>query len=279
MNNKSIINFSILFIFFVFTFGCKTSTTISKVIKYDSDFITFNTIETDTLFNSNQQIHILTLDNIFLERFTFDIGYNNVRLQKTSEIAKEKSAIAAINGSFFDVDKGGSVTYFEKNDIVINKTRSSELKWAKPDSLLNGIIIYTKDNKIKIQHAKTDDDYIKSKKEAFAIVTGPLLISNSVPQKLPSMEFTHKRHPRTLLCRTKNSILLIAIDGRNQKANGMNLIEIQYFLKNIGVIDAINLDGGGSTTLWTKNKGIINNPSDKNGERSVANAFLILKKE
>lgn len=276
MNIKSIIKLSILFIFLLFTIGCKTS---SKVKKLDSDFISFNTIETDTLFNSNQRIHILTLDNNFFNKFTFDIGYNNVRLQKTSEIAKEKSAIAAINGSFFDVDKGGSVTYFEKNDIVISKTRSSELKWAKPDSLLSGIIIYTKDHKLKIEPAKTDDYYIKSKKEAFAIATGPLLISNSVLQKLPNMAFTHKRHPRTLLCKTQNSILLIAIDGRNQKADGMNLIEIQHFLKRLGVTDAINLDGGGSTTLWFKNKGIINNPSDKKGERTVANAFLLLKKE
>jgi exopolysaccharide biosynthesis protein len=41
--------------------------------------------------------------------------------------------------------------------------------------------------------------------------------------------------------------------------------------------DAINLDGGGSTTMWLKNKGIVNHPSDREGERPVSDAFLIIK--
>ncbi|MCK4879516.1 MAG: phosphodiester glycosidase family protein, partial [Bacteroidales bacterium] len=44
-----------------------------------------------------------------------------------------------------------------------------------------------------------------------------------------------------------------------------------------GCIDAINLDGGGSTTMWTKDNGVVNRPSDKRGERPVANAILILE--
>jgi exopolysaccharide biosynthesis protein len=53
--------------------------------------------------------------------------------------------------------------------------------------------------------------------------------------------------------------------------------ELQKYMDDLGCIDAINLDGGGSTTMWTKEKGIVNNPSDKSGERPVANALLILK--
>ena len=82
-----------------------------------------------------------------------------------------------------------------------------------------------------------------------------------------------------VLCKTKDAVLFITIDGRSEKASGMNLIEVQKYLKTIGCIDAINLDGGGSTVMWTKKNGIINNPSDKNGERSVANAILISKNE
>ncbi len=57
----------------------------------------------------------------------------------------------------------------------------------------------------------------------------------------------------------------------------MSLIETQKYLLNLGCIDAINLDGGGSSTMWIKNKGIINTPSDKNGERVVSNALLLIK--
>ncbi len=58
----------------------------------------------------------------------------------------------------------------------------------------------------------------------------------------------------------------------------MSLIEAQQFLQDIGCVDAINLDGGGSTTMWTKEKGVVNFPSDKSGERSVSNALLIMNK-
>lgn len=61
-------------------------------------------------------------------------------------------------------------------------------------------------------------------------------------------------------------------------AAGMNLFEVQEYLLELGCTDAINLDGGGSTTLWIKDKGVVNIPSDSKGVRAVANALLILEK-
>ena len=58
----------------------------------------------------------------------------------------------------------------------------------------------------------------------------------------------------------------------------MNLGEVQKYLLDFGCVDAINLDGGGSTSMWIKDKGLVNIPSDKSGERPVANALLLLKK-
>lgn len=276
MNHRQIIKTSILYILVGFALGCKTS---SRTTKLNNASISVEHIETDTLYKSNQRICILSLDNKLLNKHTIEIGYNNNELETTSQIAIRNHAVAAINGSFFDADNGGSVTYFEKNNSVISKTRTSELKWGKPDSLINGVIICKKNNKLKIQSAKTDQFYEKSKKEAFAIVSGPLLLSNSILQKLPNMKFVHKRHPRTCLCKTKDKILFITIDGRSEKADGMSLIETQKYLKDMGCVDAINLDGGGSTAMWTKNNGIENKPSDENGERVVSNAILILKKK
>ena len=92
------------------------------------------------------------------------------------------------------------------------------------------------------------------------------------------MKFINSQHPRTCLCISKKSIVFITIDGRKKEAEGMNLIEAQKFLLKIGCIDAINLDGGGSTTMWTKNKGVVNFPSDELGERPVSNALLIINK-
>lgn len=58
----------------------------------------------------------------------------------------------------------------------------------------------------------------------------------------------------------------------------MNLLELQKYLLSLGCKDAINLDGGGSSTMWINNKGVVNLPSDKNGERSVANILMIIRK-
>lgn len=57
----------------------------------------------------------------------------------------------------------------------------------------------------------------------------------------------------------------------------MNLFEAQQFLLSIGCIDAINLDGGGSTTMWTNSRGVVNYPNDGGEERPVSNVLLIIK--
>ena len=64
----------------------------------------------------------------------------------------------------------------------------------------------------------------------------------------------------------------------------MSLPELQRFLIKLNCIHAINLDGGGSTTMWAQFddlQGIINCPSDNGkfdnkGERKVANTLVLL---
>jgi len=234
-------------------------------------------IVTDSLFNSQQRINILTLDKQSNRRYRIDFAYQTGELLKTSLIAESKGAFAAINGSFFDVDSGGSVNYFENNDSLISRTRSSELKWAVPDSLANGAILLNRNNELEIEAANTDQYYEASNREAFVMISGPLLISDSRSQKLPNMRFANKRHPRTCVGITKKSIIFMVVDGRSEQAAGMSLIEVQEYMLELGCIDAINLDGGGSSSLWTLDKGLINVPSDKTGERPVANALIIME--
>jgi len=144
---------------------------------------------------------------------------------------------------------------------------------------MNGAIIITKGSEIIIEPANSEQYYESSEQESAVLITGPLLLLNSEKTEIPDSKFVNNRHPRTCLCTSKKSIVLITIDGRQKEADGMNLIETQKFLLSIGCINAINLDGGGSTTMWTKNRGVVNSPSDKSGERAVANALLIMKKQ
>jgi len=246
--------------------------------KYSNDSLEYFQVRTDTLFNSKQIISFLILPKSSLNKFHFEIDYNKPDLMTTSSFGKINNAAAALNGSYFDMDGIAGVCYLEVNDSVVNRTRTPKLKWAKPESVLNGAVIISKDDNILVQHVKSEQFYETSKEEKAVLVSGPLLLLNGKKTSLPDIKFVTNRHPRTFVCVTNESILFIAVDGRSTKAEGMNLLEAQNFLIGIGCVDAINLDGGGSTTLWIKGKGVINNPSDLTGERSVSNAFIIMKR-
>ena len=235
-------------------------------------------IKTDSIFNSNQIINLLILPKDSFDRFSVEFGYSYSDLRTTSSFAKSENALAAINGGFFNMDSGGSVTYFEVNETVISRTRNPDLKWGITDRLMNGAIVVGNDFNITLQPAKSEQFYESSKQESAVLVSGPLLLQNSEVLELPNLKFVNKRHPRTCLCETKESVVFITIDGRKEEAEGMSLIEAQKFLLTIGCIDAINLDGGGSTTMWVRDKGVINTPSDESGERPVSNVLLITNK-
>lgn len=234
-------------------------------------------IISDSLYGSKQRISMLVLDKGDMHKYPLLIAHQGKDLVTTSSMAEDRDALAAINGSFFDVDSGGSVTYFEVDDSVISRTRPSGLKWAVPDSLANGAIIISKLQELEIEAAKKEQFYEESRKEEFVLISGPLLISSSIAQKLPDMKFSHNRHPRTCLGITEESLIFITVDGRSEQADGMSLIELQQYMLDLGCTDAINLDGGGSTTMWTKNQGVVNSPSDRSGERPVANVLLLGK--
>ena len=252
---------------------------INGRVSITEDSISFFQIKTDSIFNSNQVISVLVLPKNTIDIFNVKFAYSDSALITTSSFATSNNAVAAINGGFFNVDEGGAVTYFEDDNIVISRNRNSQLKFGMSDSIINGAVVIKRDFDILIQSAKSQQFYEDSKEESAVLITGPLLLLNSERVKLPNMKFANVRHPRTCLALGKKSIYLVTIDGRSKKADGMNLHELQDFLLKLGCVDAINLDGGGSTTMWIKNRGIVNYPSDKKGERLVSNALLIIRKD
>jgi exopolysaccharide biosynthesis protein len=88
--------------------------------------------------------------------------------------------------------------------------------------------------------------------------------------------FTDARHPRTLIgVDDKGFIWLAAIDGRQpDRAVGMNFNELQKLCDRLNITDALNLDGGGSTTMVVKGE-IRNKPSDAAGPRPVSDALTV----
>lgn len=113
------------------------------------------------------------------------------------------------------------------------------------------------------------------------IVAGvPQLIKNGKikitwEEEKSNKAFVETRHPRTAVAKLKDGkFLMITVDGRSELSGGIGLQDLAEYLLSLGTIDAMNLDGGGSTTMFVGGK-VVNRPSDKEGERKVSDALLV----
>jgi hypothetical protein len=93
-----------------------------------------------------------------------------------------------------------------------------------------------------------------------------------------SDSFTNTRHPRSAIgFNTDTSrFFFVTVDGRQPgHSDGMTLFELAEFMRQLGCSQALNLDGGGSTTMVVRGN-VVNRPSDAAGERAVSNALLLI---
>lgn len=230
----------------------------------------------DELYNSEQSINVV---ETWLDSTTADltIGFVQDTLALTSILAEQAGADIAINGSFFDTRAGGSVVFMRVNGEVIAS--------GAPDRQLyteNGGVAWNKPHEPVIIKRP-----VKGWAEApyeNVLTSGPLLILADSLQSFNSDAFNQNRHPRTAVAITDdNRFLLVTVDGRSFQGYGMTIPELAELLDNLGAQFALNLDGGGSTTMWIRGKSennIVNYPSDnlefnRGGERKVSNALLL----
>ena len=88
--------------------------------------------------------------------------------------------------------------------------------------------------------------------------------------------WVHKRNPRTFAgVDAQGRTLLVTADGRQTTSLGLCLNEEADVAKSLGMINAMNLDGGGSTTMVEGGQ-VMNSPSDATGERRIGDALLLL---
>lgn len=85
------------------------------------------------------------------------------------------------------------------------------------------------------------------------------------------------RNPRSAIGYTKeNNMILVAVDGREGSSIGMTLMELARFMKSIGCINAMNLDGGGSTVMYVSGQ-VVNRPQVQGGI-PLSNAIILAEK-
>ena len=93
--------------------------------------------------------------------------------------------------------------------------------------------------------------------------------------------FAEGRHPRTMIGDAADgTIWLVTVDGRQpQLSVGMTLEELRALAHRLGLVNALNLDGGGSTTMSVREGGrttVVNSPSDLAGPRKVSDALIVM---
>jgi exopolysaccharide biosynthesis protein len=116
----------------------------------------------------------------------------------------------------------------------------------------------------------------------FVLGGGPVLLRAGGPAAAAdageyAAGFRLERHPRTAVgARADGTIVLVVVDGRQPALSaGMTIDELAALLTGLGCVAAINLDGGGSTTMVVRGR-VVNQPSDAGGERPVGDALLVL---
>jgi hypothetical protein len=116
----------------------------------------------------------------------------------------------------------------------------------------------------------------------FVIGGGPRLVRGGRSAGAPDpgiypSGFADARHPRTAVgVRADGRILLVTVDGRQpERSVGMTIAELAALLLELGAVEGVNMDGGGSTTMAVRGR-VVNSPSDLAGERPVGDALLVV---
>jgi hypothetical protein len=106
---------------------------------------------------------------------------------------------------------------------------------------------------------------------------GGRLVTDWDAESLNPDTFLNVRHPRTLIGLDRHGFIwLAAIDGRRAEYSmGMAFTDLQRLCDRLELTDALNLDGGGSTTMVLEGR-VVNRPSDPAGPRAVSDAILVL---
>lgn len=223
-----------------------------------------------------RSINIVTIspDEIKNLHFTYPSGKKT-----TSSQCVAADALVGINGQYFDNSSGG--TGLARDFLKIDGTVATPGTDNRNITFTSGAFVFSytmadikKVNKNEGARQLTDPN---------VMVCGPLLINNGTYESL-NLNSTHNTdtHPRTAVAITESGhILFVTIDGRFPgKAVGMSTPMMQEFFTLLGAKSALNLDGGGSTTMYIKGKGVVNHGCDGTWdapkERSV-NSIIYIK--
>lgn len=227
------------------------------------------------LFDSMQSISVVRYPLKKVK--TFLANDSAEAADSTSALALRHGGFAAINASYFNVKTLYPTTYTKDDGKLEGWTGEREL------FRVDGAVGIKRRHRLEIFKSDT-----LSYKRTFrgcreVLAGGPVLLEKGRDARAswPEDRFYGVRHPRTVIgCTADGWGYLIVIDGRFQEGIGATIPETLQICKWFGLYDAINLDGGGSSVLWTEEYGVISHPYDNRrfdncGQRVVPNIIYL----
>lgn len=210
----------------------------------------------------------------------------------------DEGEIIVFNGySGFEPDAAGALTLSVSKGGRITTGESDA--WSMGDGYL---LVATGDRAVEVSGKLQDHDTVQirtgsegEEMPTYAVNGGPMLLSGGAKVNTADREgwllgadmssgqadavhrWFNVRNPRTAAGITGDGrLLLVTVDGRQPSHSvGATIRELRSLMQSIGATDAINLDGGGSTTMVV-GEAVVNRPSDPTGPRPVADALLVL---
>lgn len=168
-----------------------------------------------------------------------------------------------------------------RSALGITKKRSADVAWIYADSGMRVALASQTPVATRLNKTTESPSKFKKWKVVTAIGGGPVLVQNGKvhvtndEEKLFAGKAAYDKHPRTAMGYTADGkLIILAIEGRNTNASGATLYQTAMLLQQLGCVEALNLDGGGSSCLLVNGKETIK-PSDKEGQRPVPGVFLI----
>ncbi|MFT5584208.1 MAG: MYXO-CTERM domain-containing protein [Cognaticolwellia sp.] len=185
------------------------------------------------------------------------------RGQKTSSWASSEGAVAAVNGGFF------------KSGYAPDYGRAAGYGAEWPESAYSGYRSAIVFGEHAIEHfpAPSTTTFPSWGEEAVNGDATLVLWGEAVD----CGGCGSGRAPRTAVGYSEDAgtLYLVTVDGRTTASQGMSIDELAVLMHSIGAYRAMNMDGGGSTTMWTSSAGVVNSPSD-GSERTVGNHLGVL---
>lgn len=248
-------------------------------------------VERVNIFNSNQTISVIR----YSPKRLASTVVQPEKLTRLSVSAKANNALFGVNAGYWDVRIDKPSTFLKLNGEQISVTADFEKE------RVDGLVCIGKKNLV-IDHCKAGEESAYAAKYDNILASGPVLIDenksvdheaytkgmvDTAGGKPVGAFYTYtQRHPRTAIgTDKKGNVYLIVVDGRSKgNAEGVTIAELTKVCEWLGLRDALNLDGGASSSMWSANEGTVSYPCrnkkfDHAGERKVSSVWLVKGKK